>query len=142
MKIKSQTDNFTTYELTEEECNLLIQKAKEAMQYTYPQAHNGFATAIMSESGRIFTGASYISDTHNTTMHGEAVCLAVAAQSGETKIAAIVGPNCHNCKQLIWESSIRSKIDTVIIIEEEGIIKQIPISILMPYAWPDRKGNK
>lgn len=142
MKIQSKLDNFTTYELTNEECNLLLQSAKESMQYTYPEPHAGFATALMSESGKIFTGASYVSDTHNTTMHGEAVCLAVAAQSGETKIAAIVGPNCHNCKQLIWESSIRSKIDTVVIIEEDGVIKQIPISTLMPYPWPDKNGNK
>jgi cytidine deaminase len=73
-------------------------------------------------------------------MHGEAVALAVAAQYGDTRIVAITGPNCHNCKQLIWESSIRSKIDTLVIIEEEGKIKKIPISELMPYPWPDKDG--
>lgn len=142
MKIKEINDGYTTYELTDEECRNLLKEGDNALQYTYPTPNSGFAVALMTDKGNIYTGASYVSDTHNLTMHSEAVCIARAAQHGETKIVAITGPNCHNCKQLIWESSIRSKIDTVIIIEEEGEIKQVPISTLMLYPWPDRDGNK
>jgi hypothetical protein len=39
---------------------------------------------------------------------------------------------------LIYESSLRSGIDTVEIIEEKGEIKQVPISEMMPYPWPEK----
>lgn len=78
-----------------------------------------------------------MSDTYTLTMHCEATALAHAAIHGEKDIVAITGPNCHMCKQLIYESSLNSGIDVAVIIEEEGDIKQIPISEMMPYAWPE-----
>lgn len=142
MKLTHKNKNsFDVYELSEEEAIELLKKGREAMKYTYPETNKGFSVALITKAGNIYTGASYVSDTHNLTMHSEAVALARAAQHGETEIIAITGPNCHNCKQLIWESSIRSKIDTLIILEEDGKIKQIPISNLMPYPWPDHLGN-
>lgn len=142
MQIQAIKDNVTIYSLAEDECRSLFKRARVAIKCTFPSPNDGFAVALLTKNGNIYTGASYRSDTHNLTMHSEAVALAMAAQHGETEIVAITGPNCHNCKQLIWESSIRSKIDTVIIIEEEGLIKQIPISEMMPYPWPDKFGNK
>ncbi len=136
---KQKDDGFLVYELDEETCKLLLNEGDKALQFTFPENNSGFAVALLTDKGTVITGASYKSDTHNTTMHSEAVALARAAQHGETRIVAMTGPNCHNCKQLVWESSIRSKIDTVIIIEEEGKIKQVPISELMPYPWPDKE---
>ena len=54
------------------------------------------------------------------------------------KIIAITGPNCHICKQLIYENALRTGNDILIIIEENKKIKQIPISELMPYPWPEK----
>lgn len=139
--IGKNKNNFEVYQLDIQECESLFSEAQKAMQFTYPEINNGFAVALLTKSGKIYYGASYVSDTHNLTMHSEAVALAKAANEGETEIIAITGPNCHNCKQLIWESSIRSKIDTIIIIRENNEIKQIPISELMPYPWPDYLGN-
>ena len=112
------------------------------MQYTYPEKGKGYSVALLTKSVNIYTGASYGSDTATLTMHSEAVALAHAANHGETEIVAITGPNCHICKQLIWESSLKSKIDTVVVFTEKGKIKQVPISKLMPYPWPDKDGNK
>lgn len=139
--VSTDRDGFKRYSLTEEECRILLEKGDTAMQFTYPIPNKGFAIALMTEKGNIYTGASYVSDTHNLTMHSEAVALANAAQHGETAIVAITGPNCHNCKQLIWESSIRSKIDTLIVMEEDAELKQVYISELMLYPWPDKFGN-
>lgn len=132
---------FDTYIIDKNECDKLFTQANEAMKYTFPEKNKGFAVALLTKSGKIFYGASYTSDVHNLTMHSEAVALARAANEGETEIVAITGPNCHTCKQLIWESSIRSNIDTVILIEEDGEIKQVPISELMVYPWPDHTGK-
>lgn len=130
------------YELTVQECQELFKTAKGAMVNTFPKKNDGFAMALMTASGQIFTGVSYKSDTRTLTMHSEATALAHAAIHGETKIVAITGPNCHICKQLIYESSLRSGIDTVVIMEEAGKINQVPISKMMPYPWPERIENK
>ena len=140
--INSEQDKFIRYQLSSEECADLITAATKALKFTFPNPGEGFAVALLTDKGHIYTGASYVSDTHNLTMHGEAVALAAAAQQGETRIVAITGPNCHNCKQLIWESSIRSQIDTVVIIKEAGNVKQVAISEMMPYPWPDKFGRK
>lgn len=139
--IKKTVQDFNLYSLSTKEVALLLEKGNRAIRYTYPKANSGFAVALMTLQGNIYTGASYVSDTHNLTMHSEAVALARAAQYGETSIIAITGPNCHNCKQLIWESAIRSKIDTLIVLKENEKIKQVPISKMMLYPWPDHLGN-
>ncbi len=135
---EKEFNNKKVYEFSEDECRKLLMTAKEAMTFTYPKANDGYAVALMTKKGNIYTGASYQSDTETLTMHSEAVALAHAANHGETEIVAMTGPNCHICKQLIYESGLRSGIDTIIIIEEEGKIKQIPISTLMPYPWPEK----
>lgn len=136
--IGTNIGNQKIYELTKQECEKLFEAANEAMKNTFPKANDGFAVALWTEGGYIYTGASYKSDTETLTIHSEASALAHAANHGETKIVAITGPNCHCCKQLIWESGLRSGIDTLIIIKEGSGVKQIPISKLMPYPWPEK----
>ena len=137
MKAKT-LDNKTYYELTDEECKNLLRLGDEALKNTYPKESDGYAVALITKNGNIYTGVSYLSDTETLTMHSEATALAHAAIHGEKDIVAITGPNCHICKQLIYESSLRSGIDTLIILEEKGKIKQIPISQMMPYPWPPK----
>ena len=115
------------FNLPDSVCRELFATADEAMKYTFPEAGKGYSVAILTSSGTVYTGASYNSDTYTLTMHAEAVALAHAAQHGETNIVAITGPNCHICKQLIWESSLRSGIDTLVLIEEYGSIQKIPM---------------
>lgn len=118
-------------------CRKMFRIVKEALKNAYP-CGRGFAVVVLTKKGNIYPGVSYKSDTYTLTLHSEAVALAHAATHGETEILAITGPNCHICKQLIYESSLRSRIDTLVIFEEKGKIKQIPISQLMPYAWPEK----
>lgn len=109
--------------LDKDTCIKLLQESSKAKQNTFPERGKGEAVALLTKAGNIYTGASYSSDTETLTMHS----------------VAIEGPNCHICKQLIYESSLRSGINTLIIIEEEdGEIKQIPISEMMIYPWPDK----
>jgi len=120
----------------------MLERAGKAMANTYPEAHKGYAVTVLTDQGNIYEGVSYNSDTQSLTMHSEAVALAHAATKGEKNIVGITGPNCHICKQLIWESSLRSGIEVQVIIEENSEVKFIPISKLMPYPWPDANGNK
>lgn len=127
------------YEIDDATCKTLLEKAKKAIDNAFPKtAVNKFAVAVLTKNGNIYEGVSYGSDTSTLTMHSEATALAHAAIHGETEIIAITGPNCHICKQLIYENSLRSGIDVVVVFEEEGKIKQIPISSMMPYPWPEK----
>lgn len=126
------------YKIDDKTCKEMFRVADEAMKNTFPKRNEGFAVAVLTKKGNIYPGVSYCSDTYTLTMHSEAVALAHAAVHGETEIIAITGPNCHICKQLIWESSLRTGIDIVVLMEEDGEIKQIPISELMPYPWPEK----
>ncbi|KKU34775.1 MAG: hypothetical protein UX48_C0025G0014 [Candidatus Azambacteria bacterium GW2011_GWB1_46_27] len=136
--IEKTLDNKKYYELTDEECKNLLKLGEEAMKNTYPKSGKGYAVALMTKTGNIYTGVSYLSDTETLTMHSEATALAHAAIHGEKDIVAITGPNCHICKQLIYESGLRSGIDVVVVIGEDNQIKQIPISKMMPYPWPEK----
>lgn len=118
----------------------MLKKAEQAKFNTYPKP-NSYAVCVLSASGNMYEGIAYVSDTYTLTMHAEATALAHAAIKGEKDIIAITGPNCHICKQLLWESSLNSGIDLQIVIKEEGVIKLIPISSLMPFPWPDENGN-
>src|SRR3990167_6373299 len=93
--IEKTLDNKKYYELTDEECKNLLKLGDEAMKNTYPKSGKGYAVALMTKAGNIYTGVSYLSDTETLTMHSEATALAHAAIHGEKDIVAITGPNCH-----------------------------------------------
>lgn len=131
-------DGKIVYEIDEATSRKMLSLAKESLVNTYPKSGDGYAVTLLTKQGNIYPGISYESDTATLTMHSETTALANAAIHGEKDIIAITGPNCHICKQLIYESSLRSGIDTVVIVEEGSKIKQIPISKLMPYPWPDK----
>jgi len=133
-----KTKGKLVYKIDEKTCRRMFQIANEARKNTFPEKGEGFTAIVLTKRGNIYPGISYCSDTYTLTMHAEAVALAHAAIHGETEIIAITGPNCHICKQLIWENSLRSGIDVVIVMEEEGEIKQTLISKLMPYPWPEK----
>ncbi|HSH18210.1 MAG TPA: hypothetical protein VK978_02405 [Candidatus Saccharimonadales bacterium] len=129
-----------TYVPSAEQIQELIQRANNASVRTYPDP-GGYSVAVLTKSGKIFEGVSYKSDTLTLTMHSEATALAHAAIHGEKDIIAITGPNCHICKQLIWEHALHTGIDIQVIIQDKGEVKSVPISRQMPYPWPDENGN-
>lgn len=98
----------------------MLQRAQAAKVNTYPIANEGYTVCVLTAGGNMYEGVSYKSHTYTLTMHCEMTALANAAIHGEKDIIAITGPNCHMCKQLIWESALNSGIDIMIIMEEEG----------------------
>lgn len=129
----------SVYQIDEVSARKMLERASSVVENAFPRtSKNKFAVCVLTKKGNIYEGISYGSDTATLTMHSEATALAHAAIHGETEIIAITGPNCHICKQLIYENSLRSGIDVMVVFEEDGRIKQIPISSLMPYPWPDK----
>jgi cytidine deaminase len=130
-----------THPITDDQIKQMLAQAEQAKANTYPKP-GGYACSVLTASGTIYQGAAYLSDTQTLTMHCEATALANAAIHGETEIIAITGPNCHICKQLIWEHSLQTGIEIQVVIPEDGDTKLVPISELMPYPWPEADGQK
>lgn len=133
-------NNRKVYSIPENVCKEMISHAYAKLANCFPVPNEGFTAAVLVESGNIYEGVSYKSKTHTLTMHAEATAFAHANIKGEPRIIAITaGPDCnicHICKQLIWENSLQSGIDVLIIKKESNRILQIPISDLMIMPWP------
>jgi cytidine deaminase len=129
------------HEVADGTARTMLDRAVAARSNTYPTPNKGYAVAVLTANGNIYEGISYKSDTMTLTMHCEMTALANAAIHGERDVIAITGPNCHMCKQLIWESALNSGIDIQIIFDEDGVIKRVPISSLMQHPWPDADGR-
>ncbi len=131
----------------------LIKEAILALKNCYPKdSKYSYAAAVLTDSGNIYSAASYASDTASLTLHGEQSTLAHAAAHGEGTIHAMaVASNeklekgeftarCHMCKQLLWESRLRSGVPMLIILaNNHNETKEVYIDDLMPLPWPAKK---
>jgi cytidine deaminase len=128
----------------------LFQSAKDALLNCYPKNSGvGYAAAVLTQAGNIYGAGSYGSFTASLTLHGEQSALAHAAAHGEGDIVAIAVASteellrgeftapCHMCKQLLWESRLRSKIPLLVILTNNfEETKEFMIDEAMSYPWP------
>ncbi len=139
--------------VTQEQKQKLIGEAVLALQNPYPKdSRNSYAAAVLTDTGNIYSANYYDSDTRSLTLHGEQCALVHAAAHGEGNIVAIAITSnttqesgeftapCHMCKQLLWESQLRSKIPMLIILRNShDETKEVMLDELMPMPWPARK---
>ncbi|MBI4019657.1 MAG: hypothetical protein HY364_05425 [Candidatus Aenigmarchaeota archaeon] len=135
----------------------LIQAAMEGVKNAFTGKNKPkdvrFGAAVLTKKGNIYFSGQYYSDTYSLTLHAEQAVLAYAAAHGEYDIVAIAitgngsaggirGDDsiypCHMCKQLLWESYIRSKRNTEIILADEkgNVIERLKLLDIMNHAWP------
>ncbi len=134
----------------------LIEAAKIGMKSAFTGTHQNdavrFGAALMTKKGNIYSAGQYFSDTLSLTLHAEQAAVAHAAAHGEYDIAVItcVGNEaayrlsggkiypCHLCKQLLWESYVRSGLNTEILIVDamDEIVEKLQINEIMNYPWP------
>jgi len=116
-------------------CQKMFEVVEKSLINCYPKP-NKVSAAVLTKPGNIYPGVSYHTDIMALTMHAEATALAHAAIHGEKEIIAITGPNCHACKQLIWENAVKSGIDIQVVFKEKSRFKIVPISKMMLFPWP------
>ncbi len=140
--------------MTSDQEQELINAAQEGVRNAFTGTNKSddfrIGAAVFTDKGNIYASGQYYSDTYSLTLHAEQAALAHAAAHGEYGIVAIavawnesadqgddsVYP-CHMCKQLLYESSLRSKLDTEILIVEKGrITERFPLSEVMSRSWP------
>ena len=132
----------------------LIQGAIEGMRNAFTGTNKPedmrFGAAVLTQKGNIYSSGQYYSDTYSLTLHAEQAALAHAAAHGEYDIVAIVVTGnetaggddsiypCHMCKQLLWESSLRSKQNAEIILSDErgNVLERLKLREIINFPWP------
>lgn len=145
---------FKLKDLTKIEQEMLI-KAKEALSFSYcPYSNFSVAASVLTEKGNIIVGVNVENISYGSTICAEANALAKTRSQTKEKIKkiAIIGKNkndtftdiiapCGNCRQLIYEFSTLSKVDTQVIMSNNKMTKilKINISKLLPLAFEVKK---
>lgn len=137
----------------------MIEAAKEGLKNAFTgtnrQDDPRFGAAVLTSKENIYSAGQYLSDTLTLTLHAEQAALAHAAAHGEYAIASIacIGNQaacqmsggviypCHICKQLLWESSLRSGLNTEIyILDVYGkVVEKVYLFDIMHKPWPKTK---
>jgi len=142
--------------LTSRQKTDLIKAAKEGMMHAFTATNQPqdprFGAAVLTSAGNIYSSGQYFSNTLSLTLHAEQGAIAHAAAHGEYGIVAlaclgnavaykmsggIIFP-CHLCKQVLWESYLRSSLNTIIYIVDSQwkITEKFLLVEAMSKPWP------
>jgi cytidine deaminase len=126
--------------LTDEIRATLIQKAQEACQSAYaPYSKYPVGAALLTNSGKIFTGINIENAVYPLTVCGERVAVFKAVSEGERSFKAIAvvtkngGTPCGACRQVMAEFGL----DTVVLIADlkGNLMHELTVADLLPHAF-------
>ena len=126
--------------LTSDERTKLIQLALEVRERAYtPYSNYCVGAALLTTSGKFFTGCNVESAAYPTSMCAERVAVFKAVSEGEREFAAIAvvtsngGTPCGACRQVLAEFGL----DTIVLIADTtGKLRQeARLSELLPGAF-------
>jgi cytidine deaminase len=128
------------HELSSELRQRLIDLAKEARAKAYaPYSSYQVGAALLTASGKFFTGCNVESAAYPTSMCAERVAVFKAVSEGEQEFVAIAvvssngGTPCGACRQVLAEFGLETK---VVIADAEGQVKQeAELAELLPRAF-------
>lgn len=143
--------------MTNEQEQKLIESAKDSIKNAFTGTNQvddfRIAASVLTSGGNIYGSGQYVSDTYTLTIHAEQAAMMHSASHGEYAIEAIaVVANktafsanngeliypCHLCKQFVYESYLRSGVNTeFLILNSEGQIgDRFRILDVMDKPWP------
>jgi cytidine deaminase len=128
--------NILTDDLQKE----LIRTAIEARAYAYaPYSNYPVGAALLTSTGKIFTGVNVENAAYPTTMCAERVAVFKAVSEGEHKFVAIAvvtsngGSPCGSCRQVLAEFGLETR---VLMANAQGqLVQQATLGDLLPGAF-------
>jgi cytidine deaminase len=118
----------------------LIDTALATRRYAYtPYSNYSVGAALLTESGRIYTGVNIENAAYPTSICAERVAVFKAVSEGEHRFRAIAvattngGTPCGSCRQVLSEFGL----DTlVLIVNDKGeVLQESSVSDLLPGAF-------
>lgn len=134
-------DRANAGEITDEQARQLVERAREARQKAYvPYSHFPVGAAVLTGSGRVFTGCNVENAAYGPTICAERTAVVKAVSEGEREIVAIAvvadteGPcsPCGICRQVISEFG---KEIQVVMANLAGAIRVKTIGELLPSTF-------
>jgi cytidine deaminase len=126
--------------LSPEQRQQLVEAAIKARLMAYaPYSQYKVGAAVLSTSGRVFSGANVENAAYPTTMCAERVAIFKAVSEGEREFAAIAvvtsnaGMSCGGCRQVMAEFGL----DTLVFIADDqgNIAQELSVRDLLPGAF-------
>jgi cytidine deaminase len=121
--------------------NKLIKAAVAALKNSHsPFSHFPVGAALLTKSGKIFTGCNIESSSYGLTICAERVALFKAISEGHKDFEAIAiasqsnqsCPPCGACRQVLWDFA--QDID-VLLVENHKDFQKFKIAELLPKAF-------
>ena len=118
----------------------LIEDAIQARSRSYaPYSHYQVGAAVLTASGKVFTGANVENAAYPASMCAERVAIFKAVSEGEKDFAAIAvvtsnaGMPCGGCRQVMAEFGL----DTLVLIADDrgNIVRELTVRELLPGAF-------
>ena len=127
-------------DLNDKQRSELIHLAIEARRRAYaPYSHYPVGAALLTSTGKIFTGVNVENAAYPTTMCAERVAVFKAVSEGETSFDAIAvvtlngGSPCGSCRQVLAEFGLETR---VLIADSEGrLVEDMTVAQLLPGAF-------
>jgi cytidine deaminase len=125
--------------------DILIQDAKQASNFAYaPYSKFKVGAALLTESGKIYSGANVENASYGLTVCAERVALFKAVSDGEKNFTALViytktkdfTMPCGACRQVLAEFNQNL---SIIIVNQENKILKTTLTKLLPN--PFKKNN-
>ena len=118
----------------------LIELAIKTRVNSYsPYSHYAVGAALLTTSGKIFSGVNVENSAYPTSICAERVAIFKAVSEGERSFSAIAiatengGSPCGSCRQVMAEFSLQMQ---VIVVDESGRIHiDTPLDDLLPHAF-------
>lgn len=122
----------------------LIQGAIKCRKHAYaPYSHYLVGAALLTKSGRIFSGVNVENAAYPTTICAERVAVFKAISEGERDFIAIAvvtsngGPPCGSCRQVLAE--FNSNMDVLIADDKGNLVAKTTVAELLPSAFTPNK---
>jgi len=118
----------------------LVQVASETRRYTYaPYSNYPVGAALLTTSGRIFTGVNVENAVYSETICAERVAVIKAVSEGECDFQAVAvvtnngGSPCGSCRQVLAEFGM----DTIVLIADGdgNLVDETTVAGLLPNAF-------
>lgn len=117
----------------------LIEQAKQVRERAYaPYSHFAVGAALLTRSGRVFTGANVENASYGLTVCAERVAVFNAVTAGEREFAAIAiassngASPCGACRQVLAEFGLDM---LVISVDMNDCVRQWRLEELLPASF-------
>jgi cytidine deaminase len=126
--------------ITEKERQNLIRQAMDIRQHAYaPYSKYKVGAALLSTSGRVFTGVNIENAAYSVTICAERTAVFKAVSEGDRSFSAVAivtddgGSPCGSCRQVLSEFGLDTR---VLLLNGDGeLLREQSVSDLLPGAF-------